>query len=734
MTAMHRHLSPAQPRFAPTPLAPLVRQCLGAGLLIAAASAGAQTASKSALDEVVVSDQAEAIGGLQKTYSGGQLARGGDLGLLGRVDLMNVPFSTTNYTSELIENQQAQSVTDVVMNDASVRPMASRGGFGDDFQIRGFTVGNGDLAINGLYGLAPSTRIPLEMIERVEVLKGPGALTSGVGPNGSVGGSINTVLKRAGDAPLTRLTTTYMSQSNFAAHLDVGRRFGEDNQWGVRANALVRGGEGTTDDGKQNLNLSSVALDYAGTRTRWSLDATATRGETDNFRNHITLPTTGGIPAVPDTRKAFYPGTELQDNFKLVTSRLEHDLNDATTVYGSVGWSKLDYKQDFPGGSGLDAGGNFTVRNAWYDQYTDSKAADVGLRTRFATGAVKHTVALGMNYMAQETGYFYATGASTPSNLYNPVPAPAMTGVRGAPGKSVENRQHSFAIADTLGFLDDRLLVTVGLRRQTMDYQGFNVTTGASTSQYKASSTTPLAGVVFKPARNTSVYANYTAGLSRGSKVSETATPPYDNAGETIPPFKSKQIEMGVKVDWGRLTTQAAIYQIKRPSAYATPSAIDPSMNHYSYDGEQRNRGLELTAYGELQRGLRLMASVAFNDAKLTRTQGGVNQGKKVSGVPERNYNLGLDWDTPWVQGLSLNGRVVSSSSVYRNADNTLSTPSWARLDIGARYATKIASKPVVLRANLENVSDKGYWITGINGYSTTGLPRTLTVSAQFDF
>ena len=102
------------------------------------------------------------------------------------------------------------------MNDASVRPLAARGGFGDEFQIRGLTLPNGDLAINGLYGLAPSTRIPLESIERVEVLKGPGALTNGVGPSGSVGGSINTVLKRAGDVPLTRLTTTFMSQANLA--------------------------------------------------------------------------------------------------------------------------------------------------------------------------------------------------------------------------------------------------------------------------------------------------------------------------------------------------------------------------------------------------------------------------------------------------------------------------------------------------------------------------------------
>ena len=83
-------------------------------------------------------------------------------------------------------------------------------------------------------------------------------------------------------------------------------------------------------------------------------------------------------------------------------------------------------------------------------------------------------------------------------------------------------------------------------------------------------------------------------------------------------------------------------------------------MNHYSYDGEQRNRGLELTAYGELQRGLRLMASTAFTSAKLTRTQGGVNQGNTSHRRPKSTTTWGLDWDTPWVRGLSLNGRVVS--------------------------------------------------------------------------
>ncbi len=724
MNTMNRHASPTPARFQLSLFARLTRQCLSTSLAIAAASVAAQTSSKTTLDEVVVSEQAEAIGGLQKTYSGGQFARGGDLGILGKTDLMNVPFSTTNYTSELIDNQQALSVADVVMNDASVRTLTSRGGFGDDFQVRGFTVSNSDISMNGLFGLAPSTRIPLEMIERVEVLKGPGALTNGVGPNGSVGGSINVVTKRAADAPLTRLTTTYMGKSQFGTHLDVGRRFGEDNQWGVRVNGLVRGGEGNIDGGKQNLGLGSLGLDYAGARTRWSLDALATRGETKEFRPQINFAGTAlTVPEVPSPRLNFYPGTELKDNVKTVMSRLEHDLNDRTTLYGSVGYTDLDYQQTFPSGR-PDALGNFNVSNAYYDQYTKSLGADTGLRTRFNTGSVKHTLAVGVNYLDQETGYFYATSSTTnPSSLYNPSPLPAMTVARGAPGKSSQTNQSSLAIADTMSFVNDRVLLTLGMRDQTMEQENFNPASGVSTSHYKKSAVTSLAGLVFKPMKNVSVYTNYTAGLTRGSTAGVTTA----NAGESFAPQKSKQNEVGVKVDWGQLTTQAAIYQIKKPGGIT-----DPVTNVYSFGGEQRNRGLELTAYGEVLRGLRLMASASFNDAKLTRTQGGINQGNDAAGVPDHTFKLGLDWDTPWAQGLSLNGRVINTSAVNADAANRLRVAGWTRLDIGARYATNMAGKPVVFRANLENVADKRYWV--VSNYVTVGAPRTLMLSAAIDF
>ena len=716
----------AESRFPTHPLTRLIRQCLGAslgaGLTLAAVGVAAQSTDGPALKEVTVADQAEAIGGLQKTYAGGQIARGGDLGILGKTDLMNVPFSTTNYTSELIENQQALTISDVVMNDASVRTLQARGGYGEDFQVRGFSLSVRDVSLNGLYGLTPSTRLPLEVIERVEVLKGPGSLTNGVGPSGSIGGSINVVTKRAGDAPLNRLTATYMGQSQFGTHLDVGRRFGQDNQWGVRVNGVWRNGEGNIDGGRQRLGLASVGLDYEGTGLRWSLDAITSSGKTTEFRPQSAfLAGITQVPAVPDPRVNFYPGTELTDKAKTVISRLEYDISDRTTVYGGVGYTDVTSNQNFPTAvQRINSLGNFTVRNGYYDEFNQTTSADIGVRTRLKTGAIGHTLVAAANYMDRESGYFYKlTDNAIASNIYNPSALPAITFARGAPQKNAELTQHSLALADTMALFNDRLLVTVGLRDQTINQKN-----ASGASLYKASAVTPLAGLVFKPQSNVSVYANYTAGLSAGG----TAGPTTANAGQVFAPQKSKQYEVGVKVDWGRMTTQAALYQIQRPG-----SMTDPVTNVYSFGGEQRNRGLELSAYGEIQTGLRLMASAAFNDAKLSRTAGGVNQGNDANGVPDRTFNLGLDWDTPWVQGLSLNGRVIHTSAMYYDAANILRMPGWTRLDLGARLRTQVGGKPVVLRASLENVSNKRYWVTAA-GYTTTGAPRTLMLSAQVDF
>ena len=642
---------------------------------------------------------------------------------------MDVPFSTTNYTSRLLEDQQARTLADVVVNDASVRVLTASGGFGDDFQIRGFTVPSGDVGLNGLYGLTSSSRLSAEIVERVEVLKGPGSLINGIAPSGSIGGGINVVTKRAGDVPLTRLTTSYFGKSQIGTHLDVGRRFGEQNEWGIRVNGSWRNGEASIDNGNQKVGVASLGLDYLGSKLRWSLDAFNQREDINEFRPQIGFRAgIASLPAPPPSRLNFYPGTQLKLRDSTIASRIEYDIDDRVTAFAGIGYRDGAADQTFPGtvrGQAVDALGNFQLQNAFYDSYSKTTSADVGVRVRFDTAGIGHTLSLSASTLQQEAGNAYVVGSSTkPSNIYNPVSLPPVTAARNAPVKASDTSLSSFAISDTLSFANDRVLLTLGLRNQTVELENFSTTTGQRSAYYKESALSPLAGVVFKPVDNVSVYANYTEGLTRGG----TAPAGTVNAGEVFAPYKSAQYEAGVKVDWGRVTTTVSVFQISRPN-----SLTDLQTNRYSFDGEQRNRGLELSAYGELQRGLRVMASAAFNDAKLTQMAGGVNEGNNATGVPDRTFNLGVDWDVPDVQGLSLNGRVINTSKVYFDAANALQFPSWTRYDVGARYRTVVTGKPVVLRANVENLLGKNYWISS-NSYATVSAPRTLILSASVDF
>lgn len=664
-------------------------------------------------------------------YMGGGVARRGGIGVLGAADIMDTPFSTMNYTSQMLEDQQARTLADVLVNEASVRVQTSTAGFSDDFQIRGFSVGSGDVGLNGLYGLSSGNRMPAAIMERVEVLKGPGSLMYGISPGGSVGGSINIVTKRAGDKPLTRITGTYESKSLLGTHVDVGRRFGENGEWGVRVNGVYRKGDNTLDGSKTESSVAALALDYRSSNLRWVVDAYAQREDTDGFRGQSGFrPNVTRVPDAPSGHRALYPGAELTMRDSTISSRLEYDVTPDVMLYATAGYHYGASEQDFPssrGNDAIDMAGNIRVSNAWYDAATRNKTGEVGARGSFEGLGVKHLVSVSASRLEQESGSFYlmapAGTPSVPSNIYHPAPLPPMTGERQSPTTTSGNELSSVALTDTLSFFDNRLLLTGGVRKQKVVTKNISVA-GASSTSYDASATTPLVGIVVKPLPNVSLYTNMTSGLSAGRVAPDTAA----NRGEVFPPYKSKQYEAGVKVEQGKLLTGISVFQIDRPNA-----VTDPVTTIYSMDGNQRNRGLELSVMGEAARNLRLMASAVFTDAELQRTVGGVNDGNEAANVAKRALSAGLDWDLDQVPGLSFNARAIYTSDIPLNATNTLYLPSWTRLDIGARYRTSLMGKPVILRASVQNLASKDYWLAS-GSFVTAAAARTALLSAQFDF
>ena len=702
----------------------LARARLSVALTIALAVpsvAAAQSGDATRLDAVEV------------TADTPRVERNGTLGVLGSADVMDTPFSTANYTSRMLEDQQARTLADVVVNESSVRVMTSTGSFSEDFQIRGFNVTSGDVGLNGLYGLSSSNRMPAALMERVEVLKGPGTLMYGISPNGSIGGNINIVTKRAKDAPLTRLTTTYESKSVFGAHLDTSRRFGNNQQWGVRFNGVFRDGQTSLDDGHQKFGLGAINVDYRSLNLRWTLDAYTQREEVDNFRAQTGFhPANLTIPRPPSGHTAIYDGANLMSRDRTVATRLEYDTSEFLTLYAAGGYRYGNAEQDFPSARTINAVndlGNLRIINAWYDAETRNHTGEIGARARFETGPVKHVLTVSGSLLKYEAGSFYLSAPLSQtinSNIYNPVKLIPMTGVRLSPTKNSESEMTSFSVTDTLSFANDRVLVTGGLRRQQVKLENFNPA-GRVTSSYDESAVSPLFGVVVRPSQHVALYGNFTSGLTRGGTAPANAA----NAGEVFEPYESKQYEAGVKLDYSGLISTVSVFQIERPNAL-----VDFATNIYNFDGQQRNRGLELSTVGQVLPGLNLMASATIYDAELQKTAAGVNQGNDANGVPSHTLNFGADWELPWVPGLSLNTRALYTASTPYNQENTQTLPSWTRVDIGGRYVTRMGNTPVTLRASVENVFNERYWLSSstLLTVGTVAAPRTVLMSAQFDF
>lgn len=682
----------------------------------------APQAATVALAEVTVRAQTQRPSDLPEAYAGGQVARGARLGMLGNTDLMDAPFNVTSYTAELIENQQARSVGDVLVNDPSVRSAATAGAPGEYLLIRGFRSTEDSIFFNGLAGMGPNNRSSTEMVERVEVLKGPSAAISGMVPDGSVGGTVMLVPKRAPDEPLTRIGLDYATRSQWGTRVDIGRRFGEDKAWGIRVNGVLRNGEGFVQGGDQRTGLASVALDYRGERLRMALDAYDQKDKRDGASDYF-FGFSGQPSAVPDASKPITLGSTAQARDRMLMARVEYDLASQVTAFAAFG--KRSYRSDFIRAVpwSVDQSGNYTAAPMRETLNGDLSSAEMGLRAHVNTGAISHRIVLAGTDFIRTNYYAVSYGSNASNNIFDPVPI-TDPGDPGKPSRIMRNHMKSVALADTLGLWDERLLLTLGLRHQQVStlggWSGWN-----NTAAYEKSATSPIVALVFKPTQSVSLYANYVQGLTKGP-VAPTGTG-LGNAGEVFPPYKSKQHELGVKGEWHGFGSSLSLFQISQPNSLT----VD---NRFTLDGEQRNRGVEWNFYGTPAKGVRVLGGAMLMNAKVTKAAG-ATQGKRAYSIPEAQFNLGGEWDVPGVNGLTLSGRVLRTGSVYIDSANLYSIPAWTRWDAGARYTTRIAGKPVVLRANIENLLDKNYWMGSYYpNLVARAAPRTLLLSATMDF
>ncbi|WP_426304646.1 TonB-dependent receptor [Acidovorax facilis] len=739
---MRNPRSPRHPALTPVALAALLFTLAAPAAWAQATASGTEPDGKT-LSTVTVNASADASAqGLSPAYPGGQVARGGRAGILGTKDAMDTPFSITSYTNELIQDRHARSVGDVLQNDPTVRVARGFGNFQEAFFIRGFILDSDDTAYNGLYSLLPRQYIATELFERVEVLRGASAFLNGASPNGGgLGGSINLLPKRAPNEPLNRVTFGVASGGQTQVAADIARRFGPDGNTGIRVNAAARNGGTAVDHEDVQLGLLAVGLDWRSRDVRLSGDIGWQDHKLKNTRTNVTLGSAvTTVPSVPDNQTNFaQPWSYSNERDVFGTLRGEWDLSQSTTAWAAAGARR---------GEEANSLANLTVTNATTGAATTYRfdntrkdsvnTGELGLRGKLQTGSVgQEWVAVASHFSADKKNAYAMDWRNThATNLYNPI-ATSLPGFSANtlfggdlanPLRTGSTRLSSFALGDTMAFMDNRLLFTVGLRHQKMEIANYAYGTAVQTDRYDQSRTSPLLAAVYKVDKGLSVYANYVEGLSQGQTAPSTAT----NRGEMLAPYVSKQKEVGIKFDAGRVGGSVALFSTTKPRAFLNTA------NLFSTSGKDRHQGIELAVQGEATKGLRLLGGLTWLDAKQLTTGAAATDGQRVIGVPKLQANLGAEWEVPGVPGLAVDGRWVHTGASYANATNTLRVPGWNRLDVGARYMTEVQGKLVTLRARIDNLTNRNYWasVGGYpgSGYLVVGAPRTLSLSVSVDF
>ena len=166
--------------------------------------------------------------------------------------------------------------------------------------------------------------------------------------------------------------------------------------------------------------------------------------------------------------------------------------------------------------------------------------SEVGLRARGRTGDVSHEWVMSAAMFDLEARNAYAMSGNYAADIYRPFAAAMpdavwLGGSMSNPNVTERTHTQSLAIADTLGFMDDRLLVTLGARRQGIEAKSYDYNSGDRLPSYNRYKNSPVAGVVYQLTDELSVYANYIEGLVKGDIAPVTSGGvTINNAGDAL--------------------------------------------------------------------------------------------------------------------------------------------------------------------------------------------------------
>jgi iron complex outermembrane receptor protein len=672
------------------------------------------------------------------------------LGPLGSTRMLDTPFSVAILPEELMKNSMATNFKDVSKYLPLVAYQEQQGAEILRPQTRGIQGGNfQNSRMDGMQFFITVANA-IEQFQQIEVVNGVSA--SLYGP-ANPSGMFNFVSKRPTDFDLREVTVSYASNSIGTAHVDMGGKLDHNGVFSYRFNGLFGEGDGWVEHSHTKRVLGSLAVDIRPLQdtvieTNYSYYHLIDTGYPGWFSYSEKLI----LPPAPDPKEVGYgqnyAGVEMLTRTGSV--RLKHDFNsDWHLVVGAL---NQDASRDIntPVNNLTTNSGSYTssLANGFAPRFIMTSDAAY-LNGNFATWAASHDFTIGTaGYKAQS--YAVITPAKAASvllgsaNINSPVifPFPAV----GLPNTGLNfdsstTYQQGINVGDTIRFTD------AWATRLSVSQDWFHVDnyTAKATSlpEYADHGLSSSASLLYKPQTNMTVYATFASSLQAGdlapSGAVGAAGTTLTNAGMSLPPYRSKEYEVGYKVSLAKIDFTAALFRIQRPFAN-----INLADNAFEISGLQVNRGLELSAIGEVVEGLTVYAGVTLLDAKLEHTPLPTTNDKIYVGAPKIKGNTLVEYNIPTVPGLVAVFDWQYTGPRAANDTNSFFVAGYNLFDLGARYSSTMMTKKVTWRLSVDNVADRNYWstvapsnLTGANTGSLLahlGSPRTVLASASVDF
>jgi iron complex outermembrane recepter protein len=244
------------------------------------------------------------------------------------------------------------------------------------------------------------------------------------------------------------------------------------------------------------------------------------------------------------------------------------------------------------------------------------------------------------------------------------------------------------------------------------------ISLGVQKTQYRKAVVDPLRGALpvskdspFLFSANAALYVTPSlalyGGYTRGLEESPVAPDEALNRNEAPPAIRTEQKEAGLRWTVAKgVTAVAGVFDIEKPYFDLDSAKI------FRQIGNVRHRGVELSFAGEVAKGLNVVA-------------GGI----------KRRFIASLDYQLPWVPGLSIDSDFDSISSIVANRDpaNPLAVPPRAVISLGSRYRFKAGRTPVLVRAEIGNLTNTFGWNVFGSGIFVPNGARRFSLSIAAD-